>query len=133
MLGLAPFGALFCFPRSTLGGPVSVAAIDSEAADASTACVDGRFVKFLIDFPNPHDGSAARLRHGFGPPLRSLAAHAPEQVRGVLDAVQQAAQAGLWCLGWVRYEAAAAFDAAYAGADRKSTRLNSSHLVISYA
>src|SRR5256885_1223855 len=100
MLGLAPFGALFCFPRSTLGGPVSVAAIDSEAADASTACVDGRFVKFLIDFPNPHDGSAARLRHGFGPPLRSLAAHAPEQVRGVLDAVQQAAQAGLWCLGW---------------------------------
>ncbi|PIF39395.1 para-aminobenzoate synthetase component 1/para-aminobenzoate synthetase/4-amino-4-deoxychorismate lyase [Delftia sp. 60] len=73
-------------------------------------------MKFLIDFPNPHDGSAARLRHGFGPPLRSLAAHAPEQVRGVLDAVQQAAQAGLWCLGWVRYEAAAAFDAAYAGA-----------------
>src|SRR5256885_13072094 len=57
MLGLAPFGALFCFPRSTLGGPVSVAAIDSEAADASTACVDGRFVKFLIDFPNPHDRS----------------------------------------------------------------------------
>src|SRR2546427_2495431 len=109
MLGLAPFGALFCFPRSTLGGPVSVAAIDSEAADASTACVDGRFVKFLIDFPNPHDGSAARLRHGFGPPLRSLAAHAPEQVRGVLDAVQQAAQ------------------------DRKSTRLNSSHSQISYA
>src|SRR2546430_8802346 len=60
-----------------------------------------------IDFPNPHDGSAARLRHGFGPPLRSLAAHAPEQVRGVLDAVQQA--------------------------DRKSTRLNSSHSQISYA
>jgi para-aminobenzoate synthetase component 1/para-aminobenzoate synthetase/4-amino-4-deoxychorismate lyase len=73
-------------------------------------------VKFLLDFPNPHDGSAARLRHGFGPPLRSLAAHAPGQVRGVLDAVQQAAEAGQWCLGWVRYEAAAAFDAAYAGA-----------------
>ena len=74
------------------------------------------FVKFLIDFPNPRDASAARLRHGFGPPLRILAAHAPQQVRGVLDAVQQAAEAGLWCLGWVRYEAAAAFDAAYADA-----------------
>lgn len=73
-------------------------------------------MKFLIDFPNPHDGSAPRLRHGFGAPLRSLAAHAPDQVRGVLDAVQQAAEAGQWCLGWLRYEAAAAFDAAYAGA-----------------
>lgn len=91
-------------------------AINSVAAGESTACVDGRFVKFLIDFPNPHDGSATRLRHGFGTPLRSLAAHAPDQVRGVLDAVQQAAGSGLWCLGWVRYEAAAAFDAAYAGA-----------------
>ena len=91
-------------------------AINNVAAGESTACVDGRFVKFLIDFPNPHDGSAARLRHGFGTPLRSLAAHAPDQVRGVLDAVQQAAGSGLWCLGWVRYEAAAAFDAAYAGA-----------------
>ena len=74
------------------------------------------FVKFLIDFPNPHDGSAARLRHGFGPPLRSLAAHGLDEVRGVLDAVQQAAEAGQWCLGWVRYEAAPAFDAAYADA-----------------
>ncbi|CAB5687644.1 Para-aminobenzoate synthase component 1 [Delftia tsuruhatensis] len=72
-------------------------------------------MKFLIDFPNPHDGSAARLRHGFGLPLHHLTAHAPDEVRGVLDAVQQAAQAGRWCLGWLRYEAAAAFDAAYAG------------------
>ncbi len=70
----------------------------------------------IIDFPDPHDTAAARLCHAFGQPLRTLAAWGPGEVRGLLDAVQQAAQAGLWCLGWLRYEAAAAFDAAYADA-----------------
>src|SRR5256885_9678200 len=46
----------------SLGGPVSVAAIDSEAADASTACVDGRFVKFLIDFPNRSEEHTSELQ-----------------------------------------------------------------------
>ena len=41
-----------------------------------------------------------------------LAAHALSDVRGVLDAVHAAAQRGHWCVGHVRYEAAAAFDAA---------------------
>lgn len=36
----------------------------------------------------------------------------PARVRPVLDAVHAAAQAGRWCVGYVRYEAAAAFDAA---------------------
>ncbi|WP_404301926.1 aminodeoxychorismate synthase component I [Alicycliphilus denitrificans] len=70
----------------------------------------------IIDFPAPRDQAAARLRHAFGTPLRTLAARRPGEVRAVLDAVQQAAQAGLWCLGWLRYEAASAFDAAYADA-----------------
>ena len=70
----------------------------------------------IIDFPDPHDTAAARLCHAFGQPLRTLAAWGPGEVRGLLDAVQQAAQAGLWCLGWLRYEAAAAFDTAYADA-----------------
>src|SRR2546427_8617241 len=50
------------------------------------------------------------------PPRSTLFPYTTLFRSGVLDAVQQAAQAGLWCLGWVRYEAAAAFDAAYAGA-----------------
>ncbi len=70
----------------------------------------------IIDFPDPRDTAAARLCHAFGKPLRTLAAWRPGEVRALLDAVQQAAQAGLWCLGWLRYEAAAAFDAAYADA-----------------
>ncbi|MBS0494175.1 MAG: chorismate-binding protein, partial [Proteobacteria bacterium] len=70
----------------------------------------------IIDFPNPRDPAAARLRHVLRTPLRTLAAWRPGEVRAVLDAVQQAAQAGLWCLGWLRYEAAAAFDTAYADA-----------------
>ncbi len=34
----------------------------------------------------------------------------------MLEAVQQAAEQGLWCVGWLAYEAAAAFDRAYAQA-----------------
>lgn len=33
----------------------------------------------------------------------------------MLQAVQQAAEQGLWCVGWLAYEAAGAFDAAYEG------------------
>ncbi|MDR3005106.1 MAG: aminodeoxychorismate synthase component I [Acidovorax sp.] len=73
-------------------------------------------MNFLVDFPNPHDAAAPRLRHGFGRPQRVLAAHAYEQVMPVLQQVQQVAESGLWCLGWLRYEAAPAFDAAYAQA-----------------
>ena len=45
-----------------------------------------------------------------------LVAHQPQEVPAVLQAVQQAAEQGLWCLGWLAYEAASAFDAAYEGA-----------------
>ncbi|MFM9899452.1 MAG: chorismate-binding protein [Polaromonas sp.] len=64
----------------------------------------------LIDFEDPQGGP--RLRHAFGQPLQTLLAHTPDQLRPLLDAVQQAAQRGHWCVGSVRYEAAAAFDAA---------------------
>ena len=66
----------------------------------------------LIDFANPHDSEAPRLRHAFGKPRKVLVAHQPEQVRVVLDAVQAAAGQGAWCVGALRYEAAQAFDAA---------------------
>ena len=66
----------------------------------------------LIDFANPHDRAAPRLRHAFDAPREVLVAHALAEVRGVLDAVHAAAQRGQWCVGHVRYEAAAALDAA---------------------
>ena len=70
------------------------------------------FVISRIDFTQPLDPGAPRLRHAFGTPREVLAAHALHEVRGVLDAVFVAAQQGRWCVGFVRYEAAAAFDAA---------------------
>ena len=66
----------------------------------------------LIDFANPHDAAAPRLRHAFGAPRQVLQADQLQEVRAVLDAVHAAAQQGQWCVGYVRYEAAAAFDAA---------------------
>ncbi|WP_120971353.1 chorismate-binding protein [Comamonas sp. lk] len=73
-------------------------------------------MKSCIDFSDPHDPAAPRLRQQFGRPLRVLAAYACDEVPAVLQAVEQAAQQGLYCLGWLAYEAAAAFDPAYAGA-----------------
>lgn len=67
----------------------------------------------LIDFADPQQPEGGpRLRHAFGQPLQTLLAHTPGELRPLLDAVQQAAQRGLWCVGSVRYEAAAAFDTA---------------------
>ena len=65
-----------------------------------------------IDFSNPHDSAGPRLRHAFGQPSRVLVAHALAEVRPLLDAVQAAAAQGLWCVGYLSYEAAPAFDAA---------------------
>jgi para-aminobenzoate synthetase / 4-amino-4-deoxychorismate lyase len=59
-------------------------------------------------------GSAASgaLRATFEAPLHTLIAHTPEQVKTVLNAVDSFAKQGLWCVGYLRYEAASAFDAA---------------------
>ena len=65
-----------------------------------------------IDFTQPLDPSAPRLRHRFAAPREVLAAHTLADVHRVLDAVHAAAQRGHWCVGHVRYEAAAAFDTA---------------------
>ncbi len=66
----------------------------------------------LIDFADPADAAAPRLRRAFGAPQRLLVAHEPAEVRAVLDAAHAAACQGAWCVGFVRYEAAPAFDAA---------------------
>ncbi len=66
----------------------------------------------LIDFSDPRHPEGPRLRHAFGAPREVLVAHRFEDVRVVLDAVQAAARQGAWCVGYLRYEAAPAFDAA---------------------
>nr|WP_316644291.1 bifunctional anthranilate synthase component I family protein/class IV aminotransferase [uncultured Roseateles sp.] len=70
-----------------------------------------------FDFPrhplSREDGE--RLRGAFTePPARWLRAFAPGEVSDVLDQAWRASLAGAWVLGGVRYEAAAAFDAALA-------------------
>ena len=65
-----------------------------------------------IDFSSPRDAAAPRLRRVFGPPVDTLVAHTPDQVRPVLDAVQECSMRGRWCVGYLRYEAAFAFDPA---------------------
>ncbi|MDD2879070.1 MAG: aminodeoxychorismate synthase component I [Rhodoferax sp.] len=70
-------------------------------------------MQVLIDFCNPHATDAA-LRCAFDAPLQVLVAHTHAQVKPVLDAVDALSQQGLWCVGYVRYEAAPAFDAAFA-------------------
>ncbi len=67
----------------------------------------------LIDFAAPSEG-AAPLRCTFGAPSRVLVAHAVDDVCAVLDAVDALARQGRWCVGYLRYEAAAAFDPALA-------------------
>lgn len=68
----------------------------------------------LIDFANPWQPAAPRLRQAFGTPLQVLQAWQPGEVPALLHAVEQAARAGHWCVGALRYEAAPAFDAALA-------------------
>jgi len=71
-------------------------------------------ISALIDFADANDSAAPRLRHAFGQPRQVLVAHDLADVRQVLDAVQMAAQQGRWCVGYLRYEAAPAFDSALA-------------------
>lgn len=74
-------------------------------------------ISALIDFTNPRDTSGAgetRLRHAFATPRQIFQALRFEEVRSVLDCVEAAARQGAWCVGYLRYEAAPAFDAALA-------------------
>lgn len=68
----------------------------------------------LVDFSDPRDPAAPRLRQAFGRPTALWQAQRPEEVPAVLAAAEAAAAAGAWCLGFVAYEAAPAFDAALA-------------------
>jgi para-aminobenzoate synthetase/4-amino-4-deoxychorismate lyase len=66
----------------------------------------------LIDFCAVQPGQPGALRCAFDAPLQTLVAHTPDEVRPLLAQVDRLARAGRWCVGYVRYEAAPAFDAA---------------------
>jgi para-aminobenzoate synthetase/4-amino-4-deoxychorismate lyase len=66
----------------------------------------------LVDFSAPAGAEAPRLRLAFGRPREILEAHQPGQIRQLLDTVHSHALQGRWCVGYLRYEAAAAFDPA---------------------
>ncbi len=64
-----------------------------------------------IDFEAPTSG-ASPLRCAFGVPCQILVARTVEDVCATLESVEALARQGYWCVGYVRYEAAAAFDSA---------------------
>jgi para-aminobenzoate synthetase/4-amino-4-deoxychorismate lyase len=69
----------------------------------------------LIDFSNadPDPARAAPLRCAFGVPRQTLMALDLAQVRPILQAVDALSKQGYWCVGYVSYEAGAAFDPAF--------------------
>lgn len=73
-------------------------------------------MRVLIDFPVTPERLPAplttRLQHAFHQPSQVLVAQQPNEVKAILSAVEAAARAGQWCVGYVAYEAAHAFDTA---------------------
>ena len=66
----------------------------------------------LIDFRSPDDG-VAPLRLAFGAPRQVLRATSLDAVVSLLARVDALARAGAWCVGYLCYEAAGAFDEAF--------------------
>jgi para-aminobenzoate synthetase/4-amino-4-deoxychorismate lyase len=66
----------------------------------------------LIDFRSP-DAGAAPLRLAFGAPRETLRATSLDDVVPLLARVDALARAGAWCVGYLCYEAAGAFDEAF--------------------
>jgi para-aminobenzoate synthetase/4-amino-4-deoxychorismate lyase len=62
----------------------------------------------LIDFSAQDYLPPTRL--AFGAPVRELLALHPSDIPGLLDEVDDVAARGFWCVGYLRYEAAAAFE-----------------------
>ena len=66
----------------------------------------------LIDFRSPGDG-VAPLCLAFGAPRELLRALSLDEVEPLLARVDALARAGAWCVGYLCYEAAGAFDEAF--------------------
>jgi para-aminobenzoate synthetase/4-amino-4-deoxychorismate lyase len=67
----------------------------------------------LIHFRPTHSAEGNGLRGAFERPVEELVAHAAEEVLSLLRKVESYAKRGYWCVGYLRYEAASAFDPAF--------------------
>jgi para-aminobenzoate synthetase/4-amino-4-deoxychorismate lyase len=85
----------------------------SDAPGAAPAQPAPAAPEVFVDFVGSLEGEPP-LRRAFGAPRAVLRAGSPAEVAQVLDAVEREAAAGRWCVGFVRYEAAPAFDPAFA-------------------
>ncbi|MCS6810748.1 MAG: chorismate-binding protein [Tepidimonas sp.] len=63
----------------------------------------------LVDFTDPLQPQGSRWRWWFESPVCHWVAHQPDEVPALLDEVHAASHRGLWCVGWVAYEAAQAW------------------------
>ncbi len=70
-------------------------------------------MQVLIDFCAADTDPRTALKAAFDTPRQTLVAHTIAEVRPLLDAVQALSNEGFWCVGYVRYEAAPAFDPAF--------------------
>jgi para-aminobenzoate synthetase/4-amino-4-deoxychorismate lyase len=65
----------------------------------------------IVDFESGHDRARGRL--AFTDPLRLWRAETIDRVAAVIDEADRAARAGGWVVGFLAFEAASAFDAAF--------------------
>ena len=79
----------------------------TNAAPPVTTPIPDTFINLPL---RPADAASPRLRRRFGAPLRWLVARDAGDVAPTIDAAHAEAIAGRWCIGWVAYEAASAFD-----------------------
>lgn len=68
-------------------------------------------MKAFIDFPQP---GQPRIRLGFSAPVAAWTAEVPGEVEAAIDLAERQAAQGRWVVGFVAYEAASAFDPAFA-------------------
>lgn len=61
-----------------------------------------------LDMGQPLKAGAGRLQHVLSQPIQVLQAHNAQELRTVLEQVEQAARNGYWCVGGLCYEAASA-------------------------
>ncbi|TSE20931.1 Aminodeoxychorismate synthase component 1 [Tepidimonas alkaliphilus] len=66
-------------------------------------------VQAWVDFADPLQPAGPRWRWHLQQPVRVWVARTPAEVPALLDEVHAAACGGLWCVGWVAYEAAQAW------------------------
>lgn len=77
-------------------------------------------MRAFIDFSSSLDQAQQALRAYFHEPLDILVAHTTEQVKPLLEKVDAYSKQGLWCVGYMRYEAAPAFDSAFKVHERQN-------------